>query len=40
MIAGWNPGATYWLTDLTPVGNAVRWHCVERADEPRWEIER
>ena len=40
VIAGWNPGATYWLTDLAPSANAVRWHCVERADEPRWEIER
>lgn len=36
VIAGWNPGATYWLTDLAPSANAVRWHCVERADESRW----
>lgn len=40
LIAGWNPGATYWLTDLADVGAPVEWLCVERTDEPRWEIER
>lgn len=40
LIAGWNPGATYWLRDLTDVGAPVEWTCVERTDEPGWEIGR
>lgn len=33
LIAGWNPDATYWLTDLTDRGGeAVPWRRVEDAD--------
>jgi hypothetical protein len=39
LIAGWNPDATYWLTDLADVGVPVEWLCVERIGEPLWEIE-
>ncbi|WP_243790917.1 hypothetical protein [Saccharopolyspora gloriosae] len=35
VLAGWNPGQTFWLTDVIVVGPAVRWHG-DAADLTTW----
>lgn len=36
VIAGWNPGATYWLVDKAEAGEPTRWHRDDDTGEPRW----
>jgi hypothetical protein len=37
MIAGWDPDATYWLTDAArPVGPARRWRLIRGGKHLDW----
>lgn len=36
LIAGWNPGTTYWFIDVEEFGAPVRWRCRGYVEEGDW----
>lgn len=38
LIAGWNPDATYWLTDVEETGDPVTWRCHGYPGEGEWRV--
>lgn len=39
LIAGWNPDATYWLTDVEETGDPVPWRCHGYVGEGDWRVD-
>ncbi|MFT3887071.1 MAG: hypothetical protein QM713_02750 [Arachnia sp.] len=38
LIAGWNPDATYWFTDITHTGDPIAWRCHGYVGEGDWRV--